>query len=342
MIDRWNRAPMSRSKVPDHNDGGGGSPGIMTDRDIVIAHHLWPALEAVLRPLLPPGVSLVELPRDAAFEVPAGVPILLAGPMRDGLEATRPAGWPRSLEWVHTVSTGIDEYPSWLFDVPLVTCGRGANSAAIGEFVMASLLAVAKRIPEVWISSPEQWRILDLATLKGKTLGLLGHGSIARETARRALAFEMEVLAWRRSGAPSDLAGVQVTDLDTVLSRADHLVVTLPRTRETQGMIDAGFLARVKPGAHLVNVSRGGVIDQPALLNALDGGRIGFASLDVTDPEPLPAGHPLYSHPRVRVSPHISWSGGSADALFTHFVENVTRFRSGRELLDRVDTDAGY
>jgi phosphoglycerate dehydrogenase-like enzyme len=131
-----------------------------------------------------------------------------------------------------------------------------------------------------------------------------------------------------------------VDDLDELLELSDHVVLAAPLTAATRGMLGAERFARFRPGAHLVNIARGGLVDHDALLAALTDGRVGRASLDVTEPEPLPADHPLRAHPGVFLSPHVSWSGQ------TRFVEilldNVGRWTAGEPLLNRVDLDQGY
>jgi len=308
---------------------------------LTIAHQLPPAMAGQLG--LPPHIAVQELPPESAWDVPAEAEILIAVPPR-GERANVPAqplpGWPGRLRWVHAVSAGVDEYPPWLFQVPLVTCGRGTNSATIAEFTLAAILAVEKRLPEIWISEAQAWKPVQLGTLNRKTLGLLGYGSIGQEIATRATAFGMEVLAFRRSGG--EAPGVRIADFATVLAAADHLVVSLPLTPETAGIVDAAALARLKPGAHLVNIARGRLVDHDALLAALELGHLGFASLDVTEPEPLPAGHPLYTHPRVHLSPHISWSGGDASRYAPLFQENLRRYLKGEALLNLVPPGRGY
>ena len=134
-----------------------------------------------------------------------------------------------------------------------------------------------------------------------------------------------------------------LTSLPDLLGRSDHVAIAAPATPQTRHIIDAEALASIKPGAHLVNIARGSLVDQDALLAALDDGRVACASLDTVDPEPLPDGHPLYSHPKVRVSPHISWSApGTLERTLEIFVENVQRYRAGRPLTGIVDVEAGY
>jgi phosphoglycerate dehydrogenase-like enzyme len=162
--------------------------------------------------------------------------------------------------------------------------------------------------------------------------------------AKRAVAFDMEVVAVRRRRLPSPLPGVTLcTDLSDLLSCSDHVVVAAPATAETGRLIDETALADAKAGAHLVNVSRGSLVDQDAVIRALDDGRLAMATLDVVEPEPLPDGHPLYRHPLVRLSPHISWSSPRTVArTFELFVDNLARYRADRPLLGVVDKEAGY
>jgi phosphoglycerate dehydrogenase-like enzyme len=309
---------------------------------LIIAHQLPPAYAAQLAATLPPAVTLRALGN--SWEIPPGAEILITVPQR-GAQATAPAepplGWPHNLRWVHFASAGVDEAPAWVFDAPLVTCGRGTNSAPIAEFVLAALLAAAKQLPESWIHDAADWRVRSLATLEGKTLGLIGYGSIGQAIAARAVPFGVRLLATSRSANSGTGAfGAQFAPLDTVLAQADHLVIALPLTPATAGLIGKAALARVKPGVHLVNIARGRLLDQTALLEALDAGRVGLATLDVTDPEPLPVGHRLYTHPRVRLSPHISWSGGGQGGAV--FGRNLARFLAGEALENVVDKEAGY
>ena len=120
-------------------------------------------------------------------------------------------------------------------------------------------------------------------------------------------------------------------------------MIAAPSTAATRHWLDRDALACVRPGLHLVNVARGGLVDQEALREALEDGRVALASLDVADHEPLPAGHWLYNHPQVRLSPHISWSmPGALDILLDSFTENLRRYIAGEPLIDRVDREQGY
>jgi phosphoglycerate dehydrogenase-like enzyme len=259
--------------------------------------------------------------------------------------ATIPPLLTARVRWVHVLAAGVDGFPLDAVGERILTCSRGASAPAIAEFVLAAMLAFEKRLPESWIDAPpERWGAARLGGLRGRTLGLVGLGAIGTEVARRALAFEMKVLAVRRSRAPAPVRGIEVLgSLPEVLSRADHIVIAAPATAQTHHLLDAAAFGGLKPGAHLINVARGSLVDQTALIDALDRGVVAQASLDVVDPEPLPTGHPLYSHPRVRISAHISWSSPDTTRRTVElFVDNLRRYRSGEPLHGVVDTRAGY
>ena len=190
---------------------------------------------------------------------------------------------------------------------------------------------------------PEHWNFQPAATLSGATLGLLGLGGIAQRVARIALAFEMRVLALRRTDAPSPVGGVElVHSFDRLTAEADHLVLAAPATERTRQVVDSSNLARAKPGLHLVNIARGSLVDQEALRRALDDGTVARASLDVTDPEPLPAGHWMYDHPKVFLTPHASWVGPPPfERAAEIFCDNLDRYLAGEPLAGEVG-EAGY
>lgn len=251
----------------------------------------------------------------------------------------------RGVRWVHAFGTGVNGFPFDLLGDRTLTCSRGASAEAISEWVIAVLLAAEKQLPERWLSEPpEHWNMAQLGSLKDRTLGLIGFGGIGQAIAERALPFEMKIQALRRTSARSPIRGVRmVSSLETLLSDADHVVVAAPETPATRHMIDGAAFDSMKTGVHFVNIARGGLVDQAALRRALDSGRVGLATLDCVDPEPLPAGHWLYAHPRVRLSAHISWSAPrSYDGLIERFVENVGLYRRGEDLDGRVDPTHQY
>jgi len=292
-----------------------------------------------------PGLEIVEIPRKGPL--PEGLPF-------DRFDAllTLPTGTPnlpdvlaRGVRWVHAYGTGVNGFPfDALQGIPF-TCSRGASATAISEWVIAVLLEAEKRLVEHWLSAPPPvWHRADLGTLADRTLALVGLGGIGEAIARRALPFNMRVRALRRSRAPSGIQGVEIAaDLPSLLADADHIVIAAPETQATRLLFDDAAFACVKRGAHLVNIARGGLVDQEALLRALESGRIGRATLDCVEPEPLPADHWMYAHPRVRLSAHISWSGSDSNALILErFLENLGRFERGEPLAHRVDPSEGY
>ena len=289
-----------------------------------------------------PEVELVAVPED--------------GPLPDGLEGEIlfTSTWgsanlqeilSRGVRWVHTVGTGIDRFPLDALGDRVLTCARGASAVPIAEWTLAVMLAFEKQLPERWLDGPpDRWNWAHLGGLDGKTLALLGLGGIGTAVATRALAFGMRVKAMRRKEQPSPVEGVEtVGDASSLLADADHLVVAAPLTHRTRGIVDAGFLQLAKPGLHLVNVSRGELVDQEALRDALESGQVARASLDVATPEPVPEGHWLYAHPGIRLSAHVSWAmPGSVDFLMQLFADNLRLYLAGKPLEGLVDIDEGY
>lgn len=250
------------------------------------------------------------------------------------------------VRWVHVIGTGVDAFPLHLLRDQTLTCSRGGSAVPIAEWVLAMMLAFEKHLPDAWIHQPPptRWGLGALGTLQGKVLGLVGFGSIAQAVAERALPFGMRIRAVRRSQAAAEQAAVEiVTDLTDLVASADHLVIAAAATEATRHLINEKIFAVMKRGTHLVNVARGTLVNQDALRSALDQERVAMASLDAVDPEPLPDGHWLYTHPRVRLSPHVSWSmPGAAERLMQTFIDNVHRYRAGEPLLGVVDREAGY
>ena len=312
--------------------------------DIIVASQFDPKVNALLAERT--GLAVRDVPPGPLTALPQGADVLFALPAPKGqtlLKTPAPAGW-NEVRWVQLASVGIDYYPDWLFEGPVVTTARGTASVAIAEYVLAAIFTAAKQIPEIWLDQASDWRRLTLGLVQGTTLGLYGFGSIGRALAQRALALGIKVVALRRSGAPFGVDGVERVDsLDQLLARSDHLVLAAPSTAETRHAIGRAALAHARPGLHLINIARGNLVDHQALLDALNEGKVALATLDVTDPEPLPAGHVFYGHPRVRLSPHISPSTDQiVPALIDKFVLNLDRFRSGEPLTDVVDAARGY
>ncbi|MBI6741221.1 D-isomer specific 2-hydroxyacid dehydrogenase family protein [Pseudomonas syringae] len=291
-----------------------------------------------------PEARVIGVPAGVPSDLPGEVSILLARPINvRGYEApaSPPPGWPYGLKWIQVVSSGIDFYPGWLFDGPPVSTSRGSAAENIAEFSLAAIFAAAKHLPDIWVHD-SQWNFTALTPLKGTTLGILGFGAIGRSLAGKALALGITVVALRQSQTPFEVDGVEsARDIHELFSRADHLVLAAPLTPATRHIVNADVLNSAKPG--LINIARGGLLDHEALLKALDRGTIGLASLDVTEPEPLPDGHPLYAHPRVRLSPHTSAiSSNSRHEIADSFLANLDRFLSGQALQNQADRQRGY
>jgi phosphoglycerate dehydrogenase-like enzyme len=291
--------------------------------------------------------TVISVPEERPWEAANDADLLLIRPSlhwRRLKSLSRPVEWPGRLKWVYSASVGVDFYPSWVLEAPLVTCGRGVASAEIADYVIAAIYAHSKNLDAISVHHPSEWISTPLGRIAGTTLGIIGLGAIGTEVARRALALGLRVTAARRRRLPSPLDGVELLDtLAAVVASADHLLLALPATDATRSLIDAGILQQAKPSAHIINVARGSVLDQDALVAALDEGRLGFATLDVTEPEPLPAGHPLWQHPRVRLTPHVSSNYTAVrHVLFDKITADLDRFIRGEPPSDIVDTLAGY
>jgi phosphoglycerate dehydrogenase-like enzyme len=316
---------------------------------LIIASQLDEDFNDVIRQRLAhthPDARLIDVPSGVPSDLPTEVSILLARPINvRGYLApdTPPPGWPYGLKWVQVVSSGIDFYPQWLFNGPPVSTSRGSAAENIAEFALAAIFAAAKRLPDIWVHD-SQWNFTALTPLKGTTLGILGFGAIGRSLASKAHALGINVLALRQSQTPFEVEGVEAArDIHDLFARSDHLVLAAPLTGATRHIVNSAVLASAKPGLHLINIARGGLLDHGALLEALDSGAIGLASLDVTDPEPLPEGHPFYSHPRVRLSPHTSAiSTNSGHEIADSFLANLERYLNGLALQNQANVQRGY
>jgi phosphoglycerate dehydrogenase-like enzyme len=253
-----------------------------------------------------------------------------------------------NLRWIHTISAGVDHllFPELRESEAILTNASGVFNVPIAETVMAYILAVVKRLPEFWAHQRERrWEKLPLRELRGLTVGIVGLGDIGTEVARLCRAFGMHVLGLRRRPAPSDLADEVLPPdrLQDLLARSDFVVIAVPLTAETRGMIGRAELAAMKPDAWLVNISRGAIVDEEALVEALKEGRIGGACLDVFAEEPLPPESPLWDMPNVIITPHNSWSSPHIEEReIALFLENLRRYVAGEPLLNVVDKQAGY
>jgi phosphoglycerate dehydrogenase-like enzyme len=230
-----------------------------------------------------------------------------------------------------------------------MTNGRGVFSRSLAEWVIGALLYFVKDFARLERNRKRGvWEVFEPDDLAGRTLGIVGYGDIGHAIAERARRLGMRVLALRKRPAPSgpDSWAEQTlppSELVTLMERSDDVVVTLPLTEETRGFVSEAAIAALKPTGVLVNVGRGPVIDEPALVRALREQRIRGAALDVFEQEPLPDGHPLYGLDNLLLSPHCADNTpGWLEAAMRAFVRNLERFRRGERLENVVDKALGY
>lgn len=250
------------------------------------------------------------------------------------------------LQLIQSISAGTDQFDAAVLRAHGIrlASAAGVNAQAVAEHAMALMLALARRLPEARDHQhAKHWRgmIGDIAAredqLAGKTLLIVGLGRIGTRLARLAKAFEMRVIAIRRdpsSGGDAADAVHANHRLLALLPEADIVALTCPLTPDTEHLIDAAALAAMKPTAHLVNVARGRVVDEPALIAALQQQRIAAAALDVTREEPLPAASPLWAMPQVLITPHSAGeSRGYEDAVIDILLDNLGRLWRGEAVL---------
>jgi phosphoglycerate dehydrogenase-like enzyme len=258
-------------------------------------------------------------------------------------------GTAKRLGFIQSISAGTDQYDKELLRARgvRVASAAGVNAEAVAEHAMALILALSRRLPEARDNQhARHWRgmIGDLSRredqLTGKTLLVVGMGRIGSRLARLAKAFEMRVVATKRdpAAAASGADAVYGTGrLRELLGEADIVAITCPLTPETANLIDAAALAAMKPTAHLVNVARGRVVDEPALIGALEEKRLAAAALDVTVEEPLPAASPLWSMPNVLITPHTAGETRAyEDGVIDLLLENLERLRRGAPPVNEV------
>jgi phosphoglycerate dehydrogenase-like enzyme len=263
--------------------------------------------------------------------------------------AALPGSAPR-LRWVQLGSAGADALtPAALGSGLTFTTTAGFNAVSIAEWVVGCMVMFAKGLPRLFRNQQAHgWERLPVETLVGKTLGIVGFGHIGAEVAKRARAFGCRIVATRRSfgeggGDPLLDVAYPPAEVGRLLAESDYVVLSSALTAETRGLIDAAALRAMKSSAVLINVSRGEVVDEAALAEALRGGTITGAALDVTQREPLPAEHPLWDLDNIVITPHISGRVADLYALATEiFCDNLRRYLAGEALRNQVDPARGY
>ena len=261
----------------------------------------------------------------------------------------------KHLRWIQSPSTGVDgfvRFPELRDSDVILTNARGVHAACLAEHAFAMIFGFTRGMKALLEHQQRhQWATRELRNglveLTGSTMGIVGFGTVGHAIAERARAFGMRVIAVDILPAEKPDQGTQVGgegDLDALLRESDYVVITVPYTERTRGMIGAAQLAQMKPSAILVGVSRGGIIDEAALVDALTTGRLAAAALDVFDREPLPEDSPLWDIDNLIVTPHAA--GGSqfeAPAIRAIFLENVDRFvRGDLPLRNQVGKQRGF
>jgi D-3-phosphoglycerate dehydrogenase len=247
---------------------------------------------------------------------------------------------PEGIKWVQLQSAGIEPWVERIRDTPNVrfTSAVGAYATQVAEHALALLLAGTRGIHKY--ARRTRWEPEDERVLEGSTVAIIGAGGIGRELIKLLEPHDVEIIAVTRSGRDGTLS---VDRLPEVWGRADHFVIAAPATSDTEHLVGADELAKMQPHSWLVNIARGSLIDNDALLAALEAGALGGAALDVTEPEPLPDDHPLWAHPDVLITPHVANPDNTmARDLAKRVQENVRRYAAGEELLAPVSPEQGY
>jgi phosphoglycerate dehydrogenase-like enzyme len=231
----------------------------------------------------------------------------------------------------------------------VITNSKGSNAPPVAEYVLFLMLGLAKLSRRLADAQARHFWDRDATPeeLLGRTVAIVGLGSIGEEVAKRCKPFGMRVIGSKRSVTSRGTGSQHVDELfppdqlHAMLGEADYVVLAMPLTPETQGMIDAAAIAAMKPGARVINIARGGVVDDAALVDGLRSGHLGGAGLDVFNPEPLPEDSPYWDLPNVIVTPHRSGLTQNTRA-YDIFVENLGRWLRSEPLVNVVNKDLGY
>ncbi len=332
--------------------GPGGVPRAIALTPVLSARYRAEDL-AVIRAAAP-GSRIVTISREGLADGPIDdVEVLLHGWLAaDAFE--RLLARAPDLRWVHSAAAGVERLlaPAGQARALTITNARGVFSRPIAEYVVMMVLAVSRRLPQLLeLAAERTWQPLEGRELRDTTLGIVGFGSIGRAVTELAAPFGPRIIATRRSGParpgePPLPAGVELVGPEAfgeVVAASDFVILAVPLTPETEDLVDDRVLALMKPTAWLVNVARGRLIVERALLRALRDGTIAGAVLDAFREEPLPPDSPFYGLPNAIVTPHTAWSSGRVlDRTVELFAENLRRYAAGEPLLNTVDAGAGY
>jgi phosphoglycerate dehydrogenase-like enzyme len=260
-----------------------------------------------------------------------------------------------NLDWVHSTSAGVERYlfPEMLQSDVVLTNAKGCYGPAIAEHTFGLLFSLTRKIgSQTRNMSQGRWEREDnMFELKGMTVGIVGLGGIGSQVARRARAMDMAVIAvdilpkYREQIGDicDEIRLVQDDGLSWLLPNSDVIVISAPHTKVSEGMMGAEQFGMMKKSAYFINVARGKIVKTPALVEALKSGQIAGAGLDVTDPEPLPSDHELWSFPNVIITSHIAArSQYNRERLYSVFVENVHRYVNGFPMMNLVDKELGF
>ncbi|HUP45632.1 MAG TPA: D-2-hydroxyacid dehydrogenase [Thermoanaerobaculia bacterium] len=246
----------------------------------------------------------------------------------------------RGVPWIHSLGAGVETLPFDLLKTTstVVTNSRGLYADALAEFVLAAMLWFARDLRRLSKNQEAaRWEPFTVERLEGKVVGIIGYGGIGQAVGRRAEALGMRVLPVRRRGELGD------PTVDEVLAESDYVVLSTPLTPSTFRLLNRERLGRMRQDAVLINVSRGAIVDEQALLDMLRNGSIRGAALDVFETEPLPPGHPLWKLENVLISPHSAdHTTDSHQRAMAFFLENLRRFRQGESLENVVDKEERY
>jgi phosphoglycerate dehydrogenase-like enzyme len=255
------------------------------------------------------------------------------------------------LRWVHSLSAGVEKilFPELVASPAILTNARGVFKRSLAEFVVGAVLYFAKDFRRVIRSQQAGvWQPFEMEETHGKTMGIVGYGETGKACAERARPLGLKILGLRRrpelsKGDPGLEAVLGPNELHHLLAQSDYVVLAAPATPQTRRLIGKAEFAVMKPSAVLINVGRGSSVDETAMIDALEQGRLRGAALDVYEIEPLPSGHPFYRSEKVLLSPHCAdHTPGFYGMDMEFFIQNLHRFLNGEPLENVVDKEAGY